>query len=108
METKLVEREAGVHEDAMRAEGAEDAMGLPSVVRAELVEDLQGAGIPNWCTDSAPGALRTPTHTDSKSAARLVVDLPPLQKRAAPQWDSPCSRQSRYGLLSAPPAKGQP
>ena len=30
----------------MRAEGAEDAMGLPSVVRAELFEDLQGAGIP--------------------------------------------------------------
>jgi len=30
--------------------------------------------------EGAPGGIRTPARTDSKSVARLVVDLPPLQK----------------------------
>ena len=89
----------------MRAEGAEGAMGLPPDVRAERFEELQVAGIPNWQTKSAPGRIRTPTHTDSKSAA-LSTSLPAQPKGAAqdcPRFSRHPSERSPFAPVDSPP-----
>ena len=104
-ETKLVEHAAGVRQDAMRAGGAEGAMGLPSVMRAELFEELQVAGIPDWCAESAPGGIRTPAHTDSKSAA-LSTELQAQPKGAAqdcPRLARHPSERSLFAPVDSPP-----
>ena len=49
---------------------------------AKFFEELQVAGIPDWQTKSAPGGIRTPAHTDSKSAA-LSTELQAQPKGAA-------------------------
>ena len=66
---ELVEHDAGVHEDAVGDEHTKGSVGLVSSLRAGFFEDLQSAGIPDWQTKNAPGGIRTPAHTDSKSAA---------------------------------------
>ena len=62
----------------MRAEGAEDVVGLACVVTAQLFEARQGAGIPEQQTKSAPGGGRGPESKAALHAPRTFPFRPEL------------------------------